>query len=268
MSQYPERQVLPFLTRDMLAFEHAATFTLRITSVSDVSQVCTISGMTREGPFILRHDTVYDGTAHQDTYRLPDMPITVSVACPDPTALQGQIYVILDLLVNNTLVETLISGLVHEVKGLGWPINVSQDPIPGHGEFCVIAGANPAAGADCTFTVEALQMWRILGFSASLVTSATVANRRVHLKFSHADGAVLESLSSVDHAASLTRLYSGNIVGGNLAQADDNDILIPIPQDIWLRESSTITTSTTNLQVGDDWGVPSLLIERFWRSNA
>src|SRR4051794_36291420 len=70
-----------------------------------------------------------------------------------------------------------------------------------------VTGPDPAAGAEILVTVPAGKWWLLRALRFTLVTSATVANRRPALTID--DGATewWRWRAGVDQAASLTRLY-------------------------------------------------------------
>ena len=88
----------------------------------------------------------------------------------------------------------------------------------------------------------------------TLVTDANAANRRVHLDIQEVAGGRLDFHSSVDHAASLSRVYTFVPIGAGLSMADDNDIIVPIAPGIVLGPGGVLATLTTNRQTGDDFG--------------
>ena len=124
--------------------------------------------------------------------------------------------------------------------------------------------ANRDAGAEATITVPTSRTWKIHGIFVQLVTDANAADRRVHFEFVNQQGATLNTFGGADHAASLTRDYNVAKWGVIPDNIDDDDILIPLPQDIILASGSIIRTVTTNLQVGDDFGIMVLSTEQYF----
>lgn len=247
----------------MLNFGSGQTFSLRIRSISTVAAQLTVRGLTRDGIFTLRHTTTSDLVQQEQIFRMPDIPIFISVVDELGSFVQGECYVTLSLLANNDELYQFSSGLVYVDKGLAWPDNGAMDTMPGHGRFITITGANPAAGAEISVTVPANTIWRLRSLNFTLVTDANAANRRVHVVLTTGGGQIINCFGTIDQTASLTRLYSVASYGSVPDETDDNDIIIPIPNDVWLTTSSTMTTETTNILAGDNFGAPLIEVERF-----
>jgi len=258
MTQDPAKQALPFLVRDMLNFEHGTTFGLQLDYQSNLAdQEIYIRGATKSGPFIFHLSTNEQTAPATVTYRLPDMPIWVSI--DDAEAhLSGNIFVRVALTLNGNLIYSLMSGYIWNLHTLSWPTSNLRPAMPDIGTATVIAGANPAAGAQCSITIPANTLLSLQRVELSLVTAVAVANRRVHIQIYTSSYLIYEGISSVDQAASLTRTYHGEPLGSNGAASDDNDIVIPIPQGLWLLPGDIVQTTTTNMQAADDFGIPNL----------
>jgi hypothetical protein len=263
MSQDKELYNLPFLVRDMLNFEHGTTFGLRVDYQSLLAdQEIYIRGATKSGPFIYHLSTNEQTSPASVNYRIPDMPIWVSIDDAE-THVSGTVFVRVALTVNGNILYSLISGYLWNLHTLSWPTSNLKPAMPDIGTELSITGANPAAGAQCSITVPANTLIEIDRIELPLVTAVAVANRRVHIQIFKSSYLIYEGISSVDQAASLTRMYHGEPLGANGAANDDNDIVIPIPQGIKLLTGDTVTTTTTNMQAADDFGVPSIY-GRMW----
>jgi len=256
---------LPFLTRSHLDFDKTAQFSLVLTEQSGNTGDILITGATKSGPFSYKYSLGNTATPTVTRLNLNDVPIFVSVSAVDAFMNPGTCYISLSLHINGTLCQVLLSGYVYSTQPLTWPMSDVRPSIPILVAPIGLTGSDPAAGAEISQTVPIYQMWRLKAIRFSLVTSATVANRRVHVVITTADGMVpIDLLSSVDHAASLTRNYSCVPVSTLGVFSDDNDIIIPIPDELWLNYTNTITTSTTNLQVGDNFSAPTFWIEKHY----
>jgi len=257
-------QSLPFITRDMLSFEHATTFSLICRIQSDDIGPLTIRGATKEGPFTLRLEGSPSGdfavTTH--TFNLPDLPIWLSVQDEIGGFSPGNVFVAIMLGVNGVVSHGLMSGYVHQQQPLSWP-QADLRPQDPFARLRTTTGANPAAGAETSITVPAHETWRLISWDCQLVTDGNAANRIVHLKATNGGIVLFEVISATTQIASLTRNYHGNqqSVGG--AAADDNDILLALPHNIILPATTTITTETTGIQATDNWGQPHAFFERW-----
>ena len=253
-----------FLSRDMLAFEQGAVFDLEVLTRTTVGEVFELTGMTSEGPFKYNFETNATGLLQSSIFRLPDVPIFISLQASATLISFGQMFGTVYLRVNQTRVLRLCSGYIAASGGIGWPITQSENPIPGRGYFKVVGGTNPAAGAECTDTVGDNEAWFIKGYQVTLVTDATVADRHVHFRFQlHSSTALFEVVAPIVQAASLTRVYHLLPFPALPITSADNDIYVAIPPELFLRDNRTITTATVNIQAGDNFGAPFIAVESF-----
>ena len=125
--------------------------------------------------------------------------------------------------------------------------------------------ANPAAGAEWTFTVPAGQVMEILSLHWVLATSAAVANRVSGFEILDGAGNVVGIWrGGAVQAASLTENYS---IGPFDGQSDPNGnfgaIIVPAPQGLHLPAGFTIRSLSQNLQAGDQYSQIWMAIELF-----
>lgn len=119
----------------------------------------------------------------------------------------------------------------------------------------VQAPANPAAGADITYTVPAGVTQQLQTVEFTLTTSATVANRQIILIIDDGTHELWRIIVPVTQAASLTYVYA---FGGTTNDAAvrtvgaNNEVLSELPA-ITLAAGYRIRTSTVNLQAGDQF---------------
>lgn len=251
----------PFLNRKMLAFEQGSAFALRISSQTVASGSLTIRGMTREGIFTYTHTLTSTGLIVTETFPLPDFPIMVSVVDESGAIAEGDCYATLSLLANGDKLHELAAGYVYQSKSISYPASIAQPHRPDCSHLQAIDSANPAAGAELSITVPDGVQWELLGIVFSLVTDATVANRRVHVNIGGVGNFQLNCFGNTDQAASLTRQYNCSPVGVIPDEIDDNDIIIPIPAGIFLDQGMKIITQTTNFQAGDNFGAMTVLVK-------
>jgi len=247
----------------MLNFEYAARFELVVSSRSTVASTINIVGATREGLFKFSHLTVPGSTTLKERFNIPDLPIWVSVVDKIEDIKKGHVYTHVDLAINSDTIQALTAGYVYSKHSLTWPMSNIEPSDPTPGAVVATNATNPAAGAEWNITVPDGEMWRIMAIRFNLVTSATVANRRVHVSLEVGGAPAFELISSVDQAASLTRAYTCQAVGGAGTFSDDNDILIAMPDNMLIPGGDIIRTLTTNLQAGDDYGVATITYQRY-----
>ncbi len=246
----------PFLHRDLLKFGREMTIELVIQNKAgtNTSTYVKVAVVTREGLqiFPITLDNSIEITTQ--TFKLNDIPILVSAYDSGPAIEQGNCYISAFLRLNGQAFYTLFSGLVYRGKGISWPTNVIEDTTPTHGMITEMNIADPAAGAELTYTVPDNRIFVLQGVRFSLVTAVAAANRRVHLNIQFPGGWDFDFFSSYDQTASLTRYYTCTHVGTLLDDQDDNDVIIPIPPNLFLTQGAVISTVTTNLQAADNFG--------------
>lgn len=158
--------------------------------------------------------------------------------------------------------QILASGYVAFDLALGWPGSGICSPLDGPGILRSITGTNPAAGAEIVEVVPTNARWLLRGFVATLTTSATVANRSVHLRVDDGVTGLFDSSPGFAHVASIPRNYNFSARVSPTVGVD-NEIYCSIPEDLRLFSGWRISTSTGLLQAGDDWGAPQLLVEEW-----
>lgn len=256
-----ESQALPFLTRKMLAFEHATTFSLRIRSQCAGTVTFQIRGFTKAGPFAFKHTSASTSVATTQDFRIPDVPISVNVIDTGDNVRQGQAYIAIYLVIDGDQMMELCSGFVYGGKSITYPNTNTGEALPGRANIGSTSGSNPAAGTEVSISVPTFEIWNIFYVMVQLITDATVANRRVHLRFTNGGGGLIDCFSDQDQVASTTRNYCFAKYGALPDTLDDTEILVPIPNDIYLIPESTIETATTNLQATDNFGIPRVVKE-------
>lgn len=262
----PEEKIvsLPFVTRKQLDFEFATTFALTLGYQTTTSSAIVVAGFTKAGAFRHKFNPVTTGVLTYETLSLPDVPIGVSVIDVNNGFEQGSLFCQLFLDINKTSALELCAGLVHTTKSISWPHNTSIDPRPGGGHLDTVQGTDPAAGVEISETVPGNEVWKIIAVRFTLVTAAVAVSRRVHLQIVNEGAIIFDTFNDVDQIISETKAYTCAAFGDLPDRTDDNDILIPIPSNLVLDEGSIIRTSTTNLDAGDNFGAPSIYVEKFW----
>jgi|SRR5215472_13024530 len=166
----------------------------------------------------------------------------------------------------------LLSGYLTTVSSvLGWP-GTLPDPANARGGRKSQTYGAPAAGADISVTTATSASMRPTAISATLTTSATVANRIVTLKFTDFGGAVIwQSASRLSGAsaqqASTTWTYQWGAVLGYeetvaypIGTGTESTTSIP---DIVINGGGLIQTVTSGLQAADQWSGLTVQAE-FW----
>ena len=255
---------LPFLTRKMLSFEHATTFSLRVTTHATQAVAVSIKGFTREGLFSLTHTTTGDGSNTTKDFALPDFPTWVSVFDEGGNFKQGECYITLDLYANGDKLYQYLAGFIYSLKALSWPGGNSLDMWPNGGIIKMITGTDPAANTEINETIPNGRQWRVISVQFDLTTDANVADRRVRLGFDDGSDNFLRIAATAVQTASTTikYIYGVNMPFNNDATA--NLQTAPLPDGLLLPETWDITTQTTNRQVGDNYTSPLIYVEELF----
>lgn len=141
-----------------------------------------------------------------------------------------------------------------------------QRPLPSNLSVSkVVTGADPAAGAEVLATVPAGKWWDLLAVKFTLVTSASVANRRLALAIDDGTTEWWRFRVGVDQAASLTRTYQ--FLRSLTAEVDRSATFLemyePLDEDLLLGPGSRVKTVTSALQGTDDYGAPVLYVVEY-----
>lgn len=261
--QDPNALQLPYLLRDMLRFEGSVSFGLRLQLRSYVAGTLTIRGCTREGIFTYKQVIAAATTMQTFNFRIPDVPVIISVIDEALNRIQGTTYCSLSLTANDEVIYKLCSGYVYDMKGISYPQTYAEDYIQGSGYLNTVVTADPAAGAMWSIPVTDGQQWKIKSIGTTLVTDATVANRRVHIKISTAAGPIIDMFSAVDQTASQTVRYVCASYGATTDELDNGIMLLNLPPDIYLVPGDSIDVTITGGVAGDNLSTGQAIVEKF-----
>jgi hypothetical protein len=214
-----------------------------------------------------RHVPNTDRTAASTLIRLGEgwlLDVTVRASAGTPR--RGQCFALLELVRGFTgavvPVALLSQGYVTDTARFGWPQSIVQHSTEGRGVIRAITGTDPAAGVEISETVPTNARWELLAIGFALVTDATAANREVTLTLDNGTSVYTRSPSRVNHTASLTRTYSAFQSPSLAAVTTDPTLNLQLPR-LVLSDGHRIRTATSNLQAGDNYGAPQLLVEEW-----
>jgi hypothetical protein len=140
--------------------------------------------------------------------------------------------------------------------------NVQGQDIPDiHGELLTLSSADPAAGAEISYTLPAGFRYQILSVQATLVTDATVANRFPALTINDGANDVAAYMAGTAQTATQTVAYQF-APGLNSYQASLRTHA-PIAADMILKGGNIIKTVTTGIVAGDNWGIARIRVMRW-----
>lgn len=160
--------------------------------------------------------------------------------------------------------QALAHGYVTAANPLIWPGGLYPDPTAFRGTPTLFNIGDPAAGANVVDDVPSGARWRIQSATMRLVTSVTVANRRMVLEFQRSTGQVLARAVGADTVpASQTAEFSFAPYGFDAASRDGFR-LVAIPSEFILDQTDVIATAVVNLQAGDQISMIRLSVEEWF----
>ena len=260
----PPPLLYPFLTRDMLAFEHGIVFELRIDMQADTIAELSIRGMTREATFEYKATTGNDSLISSEKFALSDIPIYVTIEDTNHDLDQGAAFVTISLLANGVVVQQLTSGYLYAQKALSWPNTQQVDLRPNGGRIQRKIPTTPSPGHAIEITVPSGEVWRVQDMTFILTTSATVATRRVKVRIMTQYDETIATWSNTDQTASQSRVYHMADYGVIQDEAEGSDILITLPSAFVLIGGDTIRIDASSIQSGDQFNPAEITIEKYF----
>ncbi len=130
-----------------------------------------------------------------------------------------------------------------------------------HGRLLSITGTDPAPNFDISETVPDRRRWRILSIRFTLVTDPTALTRVVRSYFDDGTNILIYLDTDQTQLASLTRNY--NFIQLPIdPYTSGSQIYQPLPK-IILPSGYRYKTTTSNIQVGDNFSAPQMLVEEW-----
>ena len=256
-------RLLPFVTRDMLAFSGQAQFNLNLNIVAVASGDLQVRGATRDGIFVF-NVSVAQTTSQQDfSFPVADVPLWVSVTDANNNYARGECFASLGLTINGDLMHQLARGDVYRLHGLSFPSSNLKNSAGEQGNLKIVSFPTTAAGSDLDEETPTNEVWRILAITLELTTSATVANRQLVFDVRPGGSAMYRFISNTVQTAGTTRTYRLMPVGDGATYSLGEDIIVPIPNYIVVPEASSVRTAIVNLQAGDDIGEVNVYREQW-----
>jgi len=213
------------------------------------------------------HSPAADRTATLQPFNLAEGYLLSAVVFPSTGApRRGETLVELGLLRGIggavDVVDVLMKDYVAEGEPIGFPGSPVSSALAGRGFVRSIVGTDPAAGAEILETVPTDAVWRFIATRAILVTDATVASRIPIFNFD--DGANIYYAVAAQLAIPAST-SAGVSIGAGQGAADliNTAMTIPAPANLYLPAGHRVRTTTANLQAGDNWTAPILLVEEW-----
>jgi hypothetical protein len=187
--------------------------------------------------------------------------MSVGVSATTAT-MRGQSFIRIFLIRGSSSVSNfsyvLCSDYVTNATPTGWPFGNVTSPLDGAGLFMEFAPANPGAGLDFGFVLTPLRRAELRSCSATLTTSAAVANRIVSgILFDVGVGRTLGAFPAniAIPATTVARVTFAPCSIGAALGATIVNVNMPTPTKITQANAGPVQFSvqTTNLQAGDQW---------------
>lgn len=272
-SDLPLDRRLELLTRGGDAVFVTGEDNLRLRSLNSAAGVTlTCSGRfvrldgTME-PFEFKHTPNTDRTAASTLWKLGmGWLIDARIGVYAGTPITGQCWAILELVRGFTGAITdhagLVSGYVTSAQPIAYPRGALRGTLEGPGWIRSITGTDPAANVQISEVVPTGARWRLIGMRFNFTTDATVADRTVRVT-PHDGANDLAILSMVGvQAASLSNRYTLS-AGVNGEAVNANRGQIALGHNVILMAGWGISTSTNNMQAGDNYSAPQLHVEEW-----
>lgn len=192
--------------------------------------------------------------------------LNLTVRVTGATSVYGQTVaraqVVRGLETSGIVLATLCHGAVTSMQPIAFPNGRVLSMVEGPGAVRSVTGTDPAAGVEISETVPTGARWRLLSVSFALVTDATVATRIPAVVVDDGTNTYSRTDGGVGQTASLTRIFTA-AGGGMFATNVGGQHHIPFSNRLLLLAGHRVRTVTSNLQAGDNYGAPQLLVEEW-----
>lgn len=122
---------------------------------------------------------------------------------------------------------------------------------PEFGQVWIAYPANPAAGANFTYTLPTPYHYKLDAVRFKIVTDANAANRQVMLHMYTVGAPSIYYSSTILVAENLTRYYSLWAGLNTIDRGTFSQNVCSLPPQMYLRENCIIASDIKNIQVGD-----------------
>lgn len=247
----------------MLKYGNDTQLKLRLVAgASSVGKV-TLNGFSRSGVIELRLSTTADGLRVENTVGIDDFPIWLSVLDEEGDFSQGECWASVQLLMNEDQGVQMCSGFVYGHKGIAFPGGDKADPLPNRGFITEVASTDPAAGVNTSITVPAGELWLFHIGQVDFITDATSATRTPRLIITQPSGLETRLTSGATQSASQNMRWHFAKFASGTDTNDNQDKSIAVPHQMYVLPGGTIESGSEGLQAGDNWGIMSLVVEKF-----
>lgn len=193
----------------------------------------------------------------------------LGVSCSATVATsRGQTYARISLSRSGTnapasgIVQVLCAEYITIAMAIGYPYGGVLPPVSGQGSIRYFNLGAFGAGTDFGFALVVGQRWRPQSIFATLVTSATVANRQPRLQLTQGGAFYWEIAAVANQVAGTTTRYLWT-AGGPNATGIDGTVMQSMPSNAVLTGAASLGTSTFGLQAGDVWQAITVIVEEW-----
>lgn len=176
---------------------------------------------------------------------------------------RGRLYVRIALQFAGFPVTRLASGYVTDDKALTWPPGWHEGSTDGAGRLYNYENPQPAAGARHEFKVPTNVRWRLRNVIVVLITSATVADRRVWLDILDGTAAVYTLWINTTQPASETWSYYWMVGYPEVTLRIGVTVMDHLPTDMLLFQGLTVRISAAGMQADDQFSVAYFGVEEW-----
>lgn len=191
----------------------------------------------------------------------------LSATVETPGAPSGQCFVQLQIVRgrgtgDQTAGQLLTSGYPGPSAAIGFPQTPATTPAAGAGMSAAATVANPAAGADWTYTVPAGVTQSLISVRAVLTTGATAPTAPVILRITSPTGQIIADVAALSTQATgvaVTYMWSA----GAQSTSSTNFQQMSLPTGLRLLPGSTIQTITAGIVATDQWSAITITYTQF-----
>lgn len=158
--------------------------------------------------------------------------------------------------------QLLCSGYPGASAAIGFPQTPATTPAAGAGMTAAATVANPAAGADWTYTVPAGVQQTLISVRAVLTTGATAPTAPVLLRITSPTGQIIADVAALSTQATgvaVTYMWSA----GAQSSSSANFQQMSLPTGLRLLPGSTIQTVTAGIVATDQWSAITITYTQF-----
>lgn len=137
-------------------------------------------------------------------------------------------------------------------------------PLPNkHGRLTRYITTDPVAGTQIDLGLLTNVRRRLITVRCTLVTDATAVNRSVYLALLFGGTEIVRLVSGVLQTATQTINYNFSSGGPDRTTAFNNEVMVGMPNELWVNDSFTAEINAINLQAGDNFSTALQMVEEW-----